>query len=36
MEIEITSEAEATEKPVGKGREEPNAYPRLEEPVINS
>ena len=32
MTLEILSEAEATEKPVGNGREDPNMYPTLEKP----
>ncbi len=32
MELELVSEAETMEKPVGKGQEEPNQYPHLDPP----
>ena len=32
MELELVTAAEAEQKPCGKGREEPNQYPKLEEP----
>ena len=32
MTLELLTENEVAEKPAGKGREEPNAHPRLDEP----
>ena len=32
LTLEIISDEEAEQKPTGQGREEPNAYPKLEEP----
>lgn len=33
LSLELLSEKEAEERPAGKGREEPNAYPTLQPPV---
>ena len=33
MEMEILTEAEAKERPAGKGRDEPNMNPHLPEPM---
>ena len=32
LTLEIISDEEAEQKPAGQGREEPNAFPKLEEP----
>merc|ERR1719422_2587233 len=32
MELELITANEAEEKPAGRGRDEPNQYPKLEEP----
>ncbi len=32
MEIELVTDKEAEEKPVGQGQEEPNQYPHLDAP----